>query len=195
MVVILATMASTIRNRASEKASYCLAWHEMQQIRQAVLQFREDTGYFPRQGPFASLASQAPAAWDSVPELLRHADVDQLVENPLEGTSHPLADWNADTARGWRGPYLSRNGLSPLRVAPPRRDMTSSAAPWTAVGVPDAFSKTGPPTDLATTQAGAERRYYLLVDLEDPHTARVVCLGPNGRWDHGRPDDLVLYIR
>ncbi len=85
---------------------------EMAEIRNALLQFRRDSGSrdFPRQGvydcttipsanfpPEAGATSAEQIAWCQSP-----ANFWMLFEDPLGN------GWNADTKRGWNGPYLQR---------------------------------------------------------------------------------------
>ena len=99
-----------------------VAFTEMSEIAKALLQFHQDTGYYPKQGPFdrhtnggevyAGATSGFPGAnqterdrwFDSPANLL------QLFVQPEDSAANPVMGWNADTGRGWRGPYLGRGG-------------------------------------------------------------------------------------
>lgn len=110
-----------------------LARVEMLEIAKAIRQFKQDTGYYPKQGPFGlaiapynggvplnALPSQAGGsdpekeAWFYSP-----ANFWQLFECP-NLTGHAQAwlgcaagqsqSWDPARGRGWRGPYLNRAG-------------------------------------------------------------------------------------
>ena len=110
-----------------------LAQREMFELKRALLRFRVDTGYLPKQGPFSALSSTSgwvqleqpdgPAWFDSPANLY------QLYENPLKPTrlfqsfledpipptsSRYPAEWDPTSGRGWNGPYLPREGLVAL---------------------------------------------------------------------------------
>lgn len=189
MLTILVASSSAIARHVTAGATRQVALREMQEIRQAVLRFQEDTGFRPNEGPF-DLGARSPSgwAWPEIPAIAR-ADLGQLLENPLAGTSHTLAEWNADTGRGWHGPYLARNAFSrfPTGVSIYRSDGRQDSS-QTVVGIADAFSK-------AVERQDAVACPYLLLDVHDAATARVLCFGPNRRFDGGQADDLVLFIR
>lgn len=93
---------------------------EMQEIAKALRQFKADTGYYPKTGPFALAADGGKVDYDVLPEtagandaarkrwFYSPANFDQLLTrtSPLDGTGHQLEKWNPETGRGWRGPYL-----------------------------------------------------------------------------------------
>ena len=128
LLVIIAVLASiaflatgTFQG-VSESANDGLVHSEMQEIAKAIRQFRQDTGYYPKQGPFdlappngigAVPIGNLPAhAGGTNAERVRWfqspANHYQLLDtvSPLNGTNHLLEDWNPDTGRGWRGGYL-----------------------------------------------------------------------------------------
>ncbi len=116
----------------SEHANDQLVRTEMQEIAQALRQFRQDTGYYPKRGPFALEDDDGNLPHDELPSLSYVDDLDGDTsdedaqrrywfyspanfwllltdEVPLEnsdGTAHQLAVWDEETGRGWRGPYL-----------------------------------------------------------------------------------------
>lgn len=93
---------------------------EMQEIAKAIRQFRQDTGYLPKTGPFALAADSGgvpianlPGEAGATDEAKRRwfyspANFYQLLgaTSPLDGTGHTLAAWDPESGRGWRGPYL-----------------------------------------------------------------------------------------
>lgn len=109
----------------SEHANDQLVRVEMQEIAKAIRQFKQDTGYYPKTGPFeidladtgagevtdaclpsylSSLSNDEKERWFYSP-----ANFYQLITStsPLNGTTHQLEKWNSETGRGWRGPYLN----------------------------------------------------------------------------------------
>ena len=243
VVGILAVVAGTLvlsLEGTEEQAAAGVSRHELGQLRQAVLRFYQDTGWLPGQGPFAlvgehplgqldpnnpqhwpdHLASASPAqraAWARHP-----ANWWQLLQNPLVDRSgaliHPLGRWNPATRRGWRGPYLSRQGggpvdvsgtLSPSGDGDPGAGTAADLVPG-CLGVADPWPK--PPQgpffqwydpDHSTPRTRWGRPYLLLdVHHTDPlllrARARIVSLGPNGRYESNSAaiegDDLVLYL-
>ena len=106
----------------SEESSRQLSRVGMQELARALRQFRQDTGYWPGQGPFALKTAKGPGAVeDSALARLSYsggsvearerwfkspANFYQLLGGSLLPADHPLATWNAESGRGWRGPYL-----------------------------------------------------------------------------------------
>lgn len=155
---------------------------EMQKIKTALLQYRRDTGEFP-----------AP---------VHPADFSALYQ---QGGAPA---WDAPSARGWRGPYLSVLGEGLVDIGDSLQNdgggspvLVVSAAHAEARAVADPFvaravknGSTSPCTDDASdsaclldfrTQAGDPRhphwgRPYLLFELNDPARARLVSMGPDG---------------
>ena len=105
---------------------------EMQEIAKALRQFKEDTGYYPKQGPFdlsltsadsgsvtkeclptyigaAGLTDAGIRRWFNSPanfyQLLSRTS--PLDDNDSSTDPHQLETWKAETGRGWRGPYLA----------------------------------------------------------------------------------------
>lgn len=91
---------------------------EMQEIAKAIRQFKQDTGYYPKTGPFNLVGHDGGLVpYGNLPSYVganadlwfySPANFHQLVSrvSPLRGTGHPLEKWNPETGRGWRGPYL-----------------------------------------------------------------------------------------
>jgi prepilin-type N-terminal cleavage/methylation domain-containing protein len=101
-----------------------MVYAEMQQIAEAIRRFKQDTGYYPKEGPFdldsslcaptsgcAGETTDLPGWVGSSPELWfkSPANFYQLfrTDSPLAGAGHQLENWSAETGRGWRGPYLT----------------------------------------------------------------------------------------
>lgn len=210
IVAILAIVAGGVLmyfDRAEEDASFKIAQHEIFEIKKAILQFRTDTGYLPKQGPFALVADggAVPVPPEGVAWFKSPANFSQLYQNPLLGTGHPLAAWDPDTRRGWRGPYLSRNGEGFVDVGGDLNSdgtgsPTSGAVLANLRGVADPFVKKPEGIYLAWRSApGGEThdrwgRPYFLFDLANPSNARIVGSGVNGTYDAGAGDDLSIHI-
>lgn len=136
VIVVLAALGGAAVVAAGDRRDDALrqvAQMEMQKIKQALLQFRRDTGYLPGQGPFAlvnldttdNLDGSCTFASSSVGGVRRlsvpsdfwfasPANFSQLYVAPAMCTNHPQAalvqPWQPATGRGWRGPYLSAQG-------------------------------------------------------------------------------------
>lgn len=188
---VLAGSAVLAMGDTEENARGQIARHEMQQLKQALWQFRRDTGNFP-----------APAS---------PADFSALYAKPTG-----MADWNIDTGRGWRGPYLSRagegyvdvgNGLNQDGSGSPLsgsllENVQGVADPFEAPPAAEAIGKVFQwhiqPDDEGYDRHG---RPYFLFNLGNGQ-ARIVGMGANGRYegvngaDQCAPngDDLVLCL-
>lgn len=226
VVAIMATIAGTVvalTGDLQDTANRDIRRHEMSAVREALLRFHADTGFFPGEGPFDLdtrpggfvPAGAQPAQWHDHAANLR-----QLVENPLAATSHPLRVWDPDRRRGWHGPYLetSCEGRVALpfvdgRAPPADQDLESTPLPdlIPAVADPDLrqvpapgqpFHWTGylPPGDVLQAQG----QPYLVflprladgsVDRGPTSAAQVRCLG-NDRRVSVAPgtDDLQVYL-
>ena len=218
VVAVLAVVAGgVIVNLDDVEASVSvdLAQREIAELRQAILRFRKDTGYLPKQGPFDLVSRSgvvsADATWFDCP-----ANLTQLLRNPLlaaDGSSlHPLSAWDPDARRGWNGPYLPREGTVTLgeslkadgtgdpRVAPILQDLPGLADPFLH---PQPASAAEP--YFWTVSGGAQparrgRPYLVLFESTDTDgragTWRVASLGPNGEYEAGAPgsDDLLLWL-
>lgn len=167
ILVSLAGSAVLAMSGSEENAREQIARSEMSELRKALLQFRQDTGHFP-----------APAS---------PADFSALYEIKAE------AAWNIDTARGWRGPYLSRsgegyvdiaNGLNPDGSGSPvtgalLENIPAVADPFEAKPAGAVFQWHIQPDDERYERHG---RPYLLFDLSN-NDARIVSMGLNGIYD------------
>jgi type II secretory pathway pseudopilin PulG len=127
VVAILATLGGlTIASlgEAEAQSTANIAVHELSQVRQAVLRFREDTGFLPKQGLFDLESRGGRVRTVDFPGPETHTDhvqwfdapenLWQLFECPL-ATTDPMAQ-PAAGRRGWRGPYLTRNAEARFRA-------------------------------------------------------------------------------
>lgn len=104
-----------------------IARTDLMRLANALRRFRQDTGYYPGQGPFVLAATaQVEADCSASDGILRSwaeptddavrddwfkspANIAQLLSAPSICLKHPQAHlrrWNPDTQRGWHGPYF-----------------------------------------------------------------------------------------
>jgi prepilin-type N-terminal cleavage/methylation domain-containing protein len=164
---------------------------EMVEIRKALRQFKVDVGAYPVQA--------------------HPADFSQLTSRALPSG---LSAWSPDTARGWRGPYLTSdgNGLvtagTDLLVDGTGSILTGSPPTETVevAGVADSFPHAPTADGLLRWRActdGANPacephanwgRPYLLFDL-DIDDARLVSMGPDGVYAGLNPSDPCIPVQ
>tara|TARA_R110002072_G_scaffold224835_2_gene381936 strand:+ start:718 stop:1485 length:768 start_codon:yes stop_codon:yes gene_type:complete len=214
VVAILATLAGTVlvsQEGVEDRVVRDITQTELERVREAVLRFRADTGFLPKQGPYAmrihtsggevevpvGITDDDYTAWFNSP-----ANLSQLYENPLaQNPDHPTAvsklarDWDPDLRRGWKGPYLGAKGKS-VSVGD---GMLPDGSSGTGVegtrrlivpGLADRYEFAPIPDSLGTifswsTPAGdVDRagRPYFLFSLDSTAEARVVSCGPNGLY-------------
>lgn len=128
ILAAVAGIGTSIYLPSINTASTKVAKAEIVEIIKAIKQFKKDTGYYPKQGPFAlsgsgiglvdinsipimdtgdPTASNVKTYWFNSP-----ANFWQLYVAPIkEKNVTPIPDvevmpWSADTGRGWKGPYL-----------------------------------------------------------------------------------------
>ena len=90
--------------------------YSMGQVRDALLAFRRDMGYFPGQGPLD--ANYQKLNWLNsigVNQKKQWARLDhnfwQLFQEPEDKTDSDKWSYNPQTGIGWYGPYLNSNGI------------------------------------------------------------------------------------
>ena len=201
-----------------EAANDNLVRSEMQEIAKAIRQFKQDTGYYPKQGPFDldTATGQVPIgtlpvhAGSNNTEKQRWfyspANFHQLFVNPLAGTGHLLESWDIDSGRGWRGPYLKgfaegfvdiRDDINPAVNGAGGDPLDGDNIP-DVEGLADPFEHRTVPVDgnslldWSATAGGDERevwgRPYLLFGLGA--SPWLVSMGPDGVY--GTSDDIEL---
>jgi prepilin-type N-terminal cleavage/methylation domain-containing protein len=88
---------------------------EMQQVAAAIRQFRQDTGYYPKQGIFDHASNVPPglvtAAAEAQGPFNSPANLRQLFFQPTTDGTTAILPFDIDSGRGWRGPYLKRENL------------------------------------------------------------------------------------
>ncbi len=209
VVVVLAILAGgvlAVFDGVEEDATFKIAQGEMMEIRKAIRQFRKDSGYLPKQGPFALTidGGSVPVPPQGESWFKSPANFIQLLENPLTGTGHPLETWNIDTRRGWNGPYLGRSGEGYVTLGD-NVQADGSGSPTAGGLLPDVPGMADPFTAKPvsgyliwrTTPGGPFHpdwgRPYFLFDL-DNNNARLVGMGSNRMYEAGTGDDLVVYL-
>lgn len=169
LLVIIAIMAAVAfvaggsYSGVNRQANDQLVRSEMQELAAAIRRFKQDTGYYPKTGPFrlaidggavvdaglpthvTGLSDDAKRRWFYSP-----ANLYQILatDSPLKDTGHQLASWNKETGRGWRGPYLRggdgyvdlRDGInSGTAAGKPAEDPLSGSDVHDVNGVADPF--------------------------------------------------------
>ncbi len=152
---------------AREGVSEDLSDYEIRTIHDSIRKFKRDTGFYPKQGPFALTSNGGvidPANASHWPAFLASASTAErtnwfnhpanfyqliMADSPLQSTGHALESFNRQTGRGWRGPYI-KDGVVRFVVGDAEEfDVTADAhtpANWTT----SSWAGTGTPlvTDL-----------------------------------------------
>ena len=203
----LAGGAVMLLGPVEEQARSQMSIAEMAQLREAIQNFHTDTGFLPKQGPFALTTDggSVPVPAEGSTWFKHPANLQQLLENPLEGTGHALSTWDPDSKRGWRGPYISSFGegyvdigdnLAPDGSGSPTAGNILAELP----SIADPFVAKGDGSYLVWRfQSGADPlnqwgRPYLLVDPHDESAARIIGMGANRTYEAGLGDDYVFNL-
>jgi prepilin-type N-terminal cleavage/methylation domain-containing protein len=220
ILAVLAGSAMIVYDGIAEDAQIAVAQAEMAELKKALLRFRQDTGYLPRQttGPFIYENIPDDHFPSSVPEGQRQAwfdseynfwllyGRDDVADDPSTPVSencplpldHPLCSWNPNNNHGWRGPYLTRHAEGLVDVPDGEfgdeiQNVRGVADPF--VAGPDCDTIPGTCVfDWRPTAESPDRprwgRPYALLDV-DGSEARIVSLGPNGvREDSDDSEDM-----
>jgi prepilin-type N-terminal cleavage/methylation domain-containing protein len=193
-----------------------LAKSEMVEISKAIRQFKQDNLTYPPQP-------------DNLPDYPANhpADFSPLFTCPYDDGVPPIepaCEYNPDTSRGWRGPYLAKQGTgfvdfaglaSPLengikiyaKSDPFKQYGAATTINWHQCGD---YANANPADDDAVCVATAEGwgNPYLLIDL-DGAQPRIVSMGSDGKYggvylidpclpntaDPAGKDDLVLCLK
>lgn len=212
LMAIIATVAITSYDGTKAQGRYDVTKFEMTQIRQALIQFRQDSGSndFPTQGVYDcvdidDITKINPAIDAQLPTEAGTTDTDKiawcqhptnfwmLFENPL------ATDWNIDTKRGWNGPYLQRKdgyltlNYNTVNLADITNPVWAIADPYTTKQT-DSGVEWSISTSSEILNKGA-LPYLFLVDLvnsPDVYQARIVSAGDDGIFeDHEEVDDHI----
>lgn len=201
LIAMVAGAAVLSLEHTGDDAAIEVTRSEMVEISKAIRQFKRDTGEYPGQGRFACTDPELVFP-DYVPPASQlawcqsDANVWMLFSCPFD-PSNPACVWNPDTARGWRGPYLTRQGVGKVNLDGVN-DIPAMADAFQFLPSGINYIWDG----CADCQHG---RPYRLVDLDLPSQARIVSNGPGGVYggpnttDYCLPnlndDDLVLCLK
>lgn len=243
LIAAVAFIATATMTGLRAKADDQIVVAEMQQVAKALKQFRQDTGYWPGEGPFALApagcavtgAGINPAALPSCAGtthaerkrwLESPANFYQLMERPDICSGHALEGletWDAARAVGWRGPYIKgfESGYVDLRDNINPGAAGAGGDPLAGSNVPDVPGIADPFEHAPETVAGGtlldwsarprpnriERsrwgRPYLFFSNSATAAGSSLCpengpalvsMGPDGEYDQGADDDLVLCL-
>jgi len=194
LMAIVATVALVANDGVQDEAAVDATKYEMAELRKALLQFRRDTGAFPKTGintcrdpaepanqnksnpdmvfPAQLTTEPAQVSWCEAQESLWH-----LMKCPFDPNSDTCT-WNPDTKRGWHGPYISGQwGYVDIddassvdeRLIPAIADQfTSDLYEWHACA--DSHGAI-PPDDPTCEGYRSKGQPYLLLVHDDPSTA------------------------
>lgn len=191
LISVIAAGASLALGGVREDAQAQLAQVEMLEIKKALQQFKRDVGYYPK--------TEHPADFGP---LMINEDAD----NDGDPDYRP---WNPDTARGWRGPYLTREGNGYVDIG---NDLKADgdgkpsegtierhyAAADPFLSMPDGnyfiWRPCANESSAACDPYTEYGRPYYLFDLDQPARARIVSSGPDGVYGGVNADaHLVCY--
>ena len=205
LLAMLATLAVSSMEHTGEAVTDPIARAEMQAIRQALLQFKQDTGYLPNAGEYACAniiqAVNKPhvdaSSWDAPSWSVwcaHPANFWMLFEKP-DVKESTVENWNPDTARGWRGPYLTQVGDGWLDLPKGYPDANATASEKFKVrAVADPLRLSSEILTWHPSEAGdKDRRWgrpYLFMDSHDATKARLVWTGRDGQYNGVNPSDI-----
>ncbi|MBE9398856.1 prepilin-type N-terminal cleavage/methylation domain-containing protein [Pontibacterium sp. N1Y112] len=152
----LAGIAAVAMDGYEQDAQEQLVHVEMKRIANAIYRFKEDTGYFPKEGMFtadnlfgASDSSTTKSKYEhqnnlgwllSAPELYdTNGDNDT---DSSDGDPRNRLPWNHSTGRGWNGPYLTIESKQLLSTQDCDLSVTGSNNSFDAIADPFERKKT-----------------------------------------------------
>jgi len=163
IMVAVAGTATIALNGVDQNSQSGLVRVEMQNIAAAIRQFKNDTGYYPGEGPFGlsgdtcgsysnSVGAINPSSIDTQDWFESPANLGQLYIQPELCSDHPLSqlsEWNPETRRGWRGPYIDQSGEGLVDLGNDlNSDVDGDPVAGTAIdnvpGIADTFSYNNP---------------------------------------------------
>ncbi|CAH2602667.1 Type II secretion system protein [Rhodovastum atsumiense] len=208
ILAAVAGIGSQFLYPAIGNARHDITRDSMRAVVAAILRFRQDTGFLPCTGPLeadtSSCGSPSPA---NLAQMFVQPDTGA-------GTGDEWA-WNADTGRGWRGPYLTgfaRQYVTVSNVYPASSDGSVGSATVNGsrvAAVADSYVsrpvgsllKWYDSTISESAVTGRGNPLLLFVDPSDTLRAKgcvapcLVSLGEDGIFGpdtNGNDDDLVL---
>lgn len=211
VVAVLATMAgiaASVVGGYDQQAREQLVHTEMKNIAKAIYRFKQDTGYFPKEGVFLATAS------------VEESDMDFLYLTPKNGSNAEISPWDIDNSLGWNGPYLSIDSQQRLHVpygSPPESDcdITAVDISHSIISVEDTFEALKKYTNadscfairdagnwVSKNAAGQPYRYLLnFVNAAYPNCdggsgcLAILSAGKDGVYENGDDDDVVKVLR
>ena len=221
-ITLLAIVGGIVSSQISldeEGISTHLNAHSMGQVRDALLTFRQDMGYFPGHGPlapdkldlsdFSSITSSGNA---DASQKLKWAGLNtnfwQLFKQPKALGFPVFWDYDRQAQRGWNGPYIAAYSLKLHDVDP--EDYNVSGDYNNVYAIADNFddtfrSKHAKKTDtkywaIEPASSDDDIKYYPgspLVLLEEDGDYYLISCGPDGNLDQALPlnytdDDVIL---
>lgn len=203
IIAAVAGIGVQVYTGVDDRTSQQLVRAEMRQIASAIQRFRRDTGYWPKQGPFA----EAVADDRDLP-----ANLSQLFTAPRAEDGAEILRYQVATGTGWNGPYISEldgatvsvgDDLEPDGSGSP---IAGTVARIRAIG--DPFS--APPQgqffewhDVSGEElARLGRPYFYFIDgsaLIDCIAPCLISAGPDGFFaprlnENDESDDIVVNI-
>ena len=146
VVSILAILSSVVIaswDGLIEKTSKKLTHIEMNNIRQAIVKFKLNTGYYPGQGPFKSAENNADNAKATIFKttnpvgnniilsptsndfsnniereqwMLSYANLYQLAIQPKDKSGDDILPYDIDSQHGWNGPYIATSVFNLISI-------------------------------------------------------------------------------
>ncbi|PPD33560.1 MAG: hypothetical protein CTY19_07370 [Methylomonas sp.] len=198
---ILSTMAVMSYDGVQEQGQYDTTRFKMTEIRNALLQFRRDSGSndFPGQGQYDCTDAANGNPSNANPDFNFPAEAGSNDSEKIAWCRHPANfwmlfvdpfgrathdQWNEDTHRGWHGPYLTRkSGLLNLSAGNPAGLPTQSGI-W---GIADTYlnsTATGIAWSTLSEPERGGRPYWFLPDTDSDNQPdeRIVSLGPDNSY-------------
>lgn len=200
IIAAVAGIGVQVYNGVSEDAEDALVRSEMRQVASAIQRFRNDTGFFPKQGPFDSTDSN-----DG--NITEPANLAQLFVQPQDGADDAILPFDTASGTGWNGPYVTELDAIQVNIgtdlaADGLGDPTAGTE-VTVRGIGDPFEAAPVGTVYAwVNSANAQiaqlgRPFFYFIDGGAVTGCTAPCLlsaGPDGVYAAGAGDDIVINI-
>jgi len=146
----LAGIAAVAMDGYEQDAQEQLVHVEMKRIANAIYRFKEDTGYFPKEGMFtadhlfgASDSSTPKAEYENASNLSWLFSAPELHDtngdgdtDASDGSPTNRLPWNQSVGRGWNGPYLTNESKQLLSTQDCDLSVTGSNNSFDAIADP-----------------------------------------------------------